>query len=263
MARKAGRPRTGYERLSRERILGTALQLVDRHGMEALSMRRLAAELGVDPMAIYHHVPGKEALLEGVAQLAFAQLRVEPPAGADWREQVRAFARGYRDMVREHPHLTLLLIANVQAGGAALLRATERLCAALEESGLPPGLVATAAAVIVDYVHGFTLAEGMSLRDQRTSPPGAGRDIIALLKRHPELPVPALRRALASADAPAGDTAPGAAGSPVGSTDPGASGLERGLDVLLAGIEAMVACGASSGADQPRGQPPGEAAAET
>src|SRR5690606_28779693 len=112
MSRKQGRPRAGSELLTRERILHAALKLVDEHGIEALSMRRLAAEFDVDPMAIYHHLPGKEAILEGIAQLAFSELRVEPSEDDDWRQQVRAFARAYRDLVRTHPHLTLLLIAN-------------------------------------------------------------------------------------------------------------------------------------------------------
>ena len=54
MGRRPGRPRAGNEKLTRERILRAALQLVDDHGVDALSMRRLAADLGVDPMAIYH-----------------------------------------------------------------------------------------------------------------------------------------------------------------------------------------------------------------
>ena len=68
MARRAGRPRTGEEPLTRERILSTALSMVDEEGIEALSMRRLARELGVDPMAIYHHLPNKRALLSGLIE---------------------------------------------------------------------------------------------------------------------------------------------------------------------------------------------------
>ena len=61
MGRRLGRPKAGQELLTRERILDAALRLVDEQGMAALSMRRLAAELGVDPMALYHHLPGKAA----------------------------------------------------------------------------------------------------------------------------------------------------------------------------------------------------------
>lgn len=220
MSRKQGRPRAGSELLTRERILRTALELVDAHGIEALSMRRLAALLDVDPMAIYHHVPGKDAILEGIAQLAFAELRVESRKDGDWREQVRAFARGYRDLVRAHPHLTLFLIANVEAGGAPVLKATERLCEALERSGLPHELILPAAEVIIDYVHGFALSEGLALR---AGPSSGGNGLVGLLARHPSLSLPAMRRAMQAAPA-ASETAD----------------LEDGISLILAGIAAMI-----------------------
>src|SRR5690606_17223646 len=75
-----------------------------------------------------------------------------------------AFARAYRDLVRAHPNLALLLIANVEAGGASVLEASERLYEALERSGLPDRLIVSAAGVVVDYVHGFALSEGLALR---------------------------------------------------------------------------------------------------
>lgn len=220
MSRKQGRPRAGSELLTRERILHAALKLVDEHGIEALSMRRLAAEFDVDPMAIYHHLPGKEAILEGIAQLAFSELRVEPSEDDDWRQQVRAFARAYRDLVRTHPHLTLLLIANVEAGGASVLEASERLYEALEKSGLPPELIVPAAGVIVDYVHGFALSEGLALR---AGAPGECNGLAGLLERHPSLSLPAMRRAMRAS--------PGA----VTSAD-----LEVGVDLILAGIAALI-----------------------
>src|SRR5690606_38257905 len=76
--RAMGRPRAGERRLTRERILHAALELVDREGVAALSMRRLAAALDVDPMAIYHHLDGKEAVIAGLVELAFGELRIPP-----------------------------------------------------------------------------------------------------------------------------------------------------------------------------------------
>src|SRR5262245_9635166 len=63
MARRPGRPRAGQAPLTRERILAAAMRLADEQGIASLSMRRLAADLGVDPMAIYHHLPGKAAVV--------------------------------------------------------------------------------------------------------------------------------------------------------------------------------------------------------
>src|SRR5690242_7064299 len=71
--RSGGRPRVGQERLSREAILTAALQLVDDEGIDALTMRRLAATLGVNPMSLYHHLPNKAAVLAGLAELVFAE----------------------------------------------------------------------------------------------------------------------------------------------------------------------------------------------
>ena len=84
--RRVGRPRTGDEPLTRARIVGVALSLVDEDGIGALSMRRLAGELGVDPMAIYHHVPNKRALLSALISEVFSGMRAAGPAEAgDWR----------------------------------------------------------------------------------------------------------------------------------------------------------------------------------
>lgn len=218
MARRQGRPRRGTEPLTRERILQAALELLDGHGLEGFSMRRLAAELGVDPMALYHHLPGKEAILEGVAGLVFSKLRVE--RCDDWREQVRAFARSYGELVRAHPHLALLLIQHVEAGGEPVLQASEQLYAALERSGLPGDRIAQAADVIIDYVHGFALSEGLAL--QGGAPGTLG--LAGLLARHPHLNLPALRRALEVSS----DRVGAAQGD-----------LGRGVDIILAGIEAL------------------------
>src|ERR671928_1283374 len=105
MVRKPGRPRAGQEPLTRELILGEALRLVDEHGMEALSMRRLAAELGVDPMAIYHHLPGKDAVVSGLVETVFAEMWVPAVESKQWQERGRDFAWGLRGLVRAHPKL--------------------------------------------------------------------------------------------------------------------------------------------------------------
>ena len=74
--KRGGRPRAGQEALSRGRILDAALRLVDEEGMGALSMRRLGAELAVNPMSIYHHLPGKGAVISGLVELVFSGMRV-------------------------------------------------------------------------------------------------------------------------------------------------------------------------------------------
>src|SRR5919202_1328873 len=159
MGRRPGRPRAGNEKLTRERILRAALQLVDDHGVDALSMRRLAAELGVDPMAIYHYLPGKQAILAGVTASVFGELHIPALTGAVWQDHVRAFARAYHDLARAHANLVLYLVTDPTSGGNAILAANEVLYAALTQTGLPPRMIVQAADLVVDYLHGFVLGE--------------------------------------------------------------------------------------------------------
>jgi TetR/AcrR family tetracycline transcriptional repressor len=158
---RGGRPRAGQELLSRERILGAALRVVDEEGMGALSMRRLGAELGVNPMSIYHHLPGKDAVVSGLVELVFSGMRVRYPEGSSWQEQVRAWAGAYRALVRAHPNLVLEIVSNAAAVTDAVLVVNEPLYGALEEASLPPTEVVRAVDSVVDFIHGFAIAEGV------------------------------------------------------------------------------------------------------
>jgi AcrR family transcriptional regulator len=88
----AGARRDG--KITREVVLTTALEIIDRDGADGLSMRRLALALDRDPMILYRHAPNKAALLDGVVETVLAQLKVDP-ADADWAGQLRAVARDY------------------------------------------------------------------------------------------------------------------------------------------------------------------------
>ena len=173
---RGGRPRAGQEALSRGRILDAALELVDEEGMGALTMRRLGAELGVNPMSIYHHVPGKDAVISGLVELVFSGMQVRYTDGSHWQARVRAWAEAYRGLVRSHPNLVLEIVSSAAAVTEAVLLVNEPLYEALDESGLPPAEVVQAADSVVDFVHGFALAEG-------TQPPGHPFDRRELLER--------------------------------------------------------------------------------
>lgn len=174
--KRGGRPRAGQEALSRGRILDAALRLVDEEGMGALSMRRLGAELGVNPMSIYHHLPGKGAVISGLVELVFSGMRVRYSDGSPWQDQVRAWAETYRDLVRSHPNLVLEIVSSAAAVTEAVLLVNEPLYAALDEAGLPPAEVVVVADSVVDFVHGFAIAEG-------AQPPGHPFDRRELLER--------------------------------------------------------------------------------
>lgn len=185
--------------------------------MGALSMRRLAAELGVDPMAIYYHLPGKGALLSGLVEDVFCELRVPPAGGGAWQDRVRGWARAYRDLARAHPNLVLHLVSNAEAGAAAALEASESLYEALEASGLPPRTIVRAADLVVDYVNGFALAEVSGPLGQ----PGDRRQLLARLEASPTERFPAMLGVFGSL-----------------TEDETQADFEFGLDVLLAGLEA-------------------------
>jgi AcrR family transcriptional regulator len=91
-------------KVTREVVLSTALDLIDRDGAAGLSMRRLARALNRDPMILYRHAPNKAALLDGVVEVVLAQLNVDP-ADPDWAAQLRAVARDYRQLALAHPHV--------------------------------------------------------------------------------------------------------------------------------------------------------------
>src|SRR5687767_9039087 len=96
--RKQGRPKASEESLTRERILAAALQLVNEHGVNHLTMRRLATTLNVDPMSIYHYLPGKSAVIAGLVEIVFSEFSVATTADAPWQDQVRAFVAAYRTL---------------------------------------------------------------------------------------------------------------------------------------------------------------------
>jgi TetR/AcrR family tetracycline transcriptional repressor len=219
--KRSGRPRAGQEALSRGRILDAALRLVDEEGMGALSMRRLGAELGVNPMSIYHHLPGKGAVISGLVELVFSGMRVRYSDGSPWQDQVRAWAETYRDLVRSHPNLVLEIVSSAAAVTEAVLLVNEPLYAALDEAGLPPAEVVVVADSVVDFVHGFAIAEG-------AQPPGHPfdrRELLEHLETGAANVLPTMRRVFRAltADEARYDFD---------------RGFDAGLSILLMGIEA-------------------------
>lgn len=204
MTRKAGRPRA--EILTRERILTAALQLVDEHGVDTFSMRKLAAELGVDPMAIYNHLPNKQAVLAGLVEKVFEEITIE--AAESWQEQVLNFARAYYGLTRAHPNLVFHIVSDVELISGAALDANEYLYRALASAGLSPLNILHAANLIVDYLNGYALAARSPRFNQSQTFPNLD-------------PFPTMQRVFSSVDADNND-------------------VETGLNILLAGIESMI-----------------------
>jgi TetR/AcrR family tetracycline transcriptional repressor len=98
----------GRRPLNRRRVLEAALGLADREGLEALSMRRLGRELGVEAMSLYNHVPNKEALLDGMVEVLLARMKVSLDSEEGWEENVRRVFRSFRLLALAHPDVFTL-----------------------------------------------------------------------------------------------------------------------------------------------------------
>jgi AcrR family transcriptional regulator len=98
--------------LTRDEIFSAALAIVDADGIDALSMRRLARELGVEAMSLYHHVPNKAALLDGVVELSLAAQAPQAPLGDAWQDIVTGAVCGFRRALVAHPNVLPMIVAH-------------------------------------------------------------------------------------------------------------------------------------------------------
>lgn len=125
--------------LSRGRIVAAAIQIADVQGLAALSMRRVAADLGVTTMALYRHVPGKERLTLLMADAAFRQTPLAEPPPATWRAWLEAASRAQWAMYRRHPWLAQAISFTRPLLSPAAMAHTEWMLRALDGLGLDPG----------------------------------------------------------------------------------------------------------------------------
>ena len=143
--------------LSRDRIHATALDLADEHGLAGLSMRSLATALGVEAMSLYHHVPGKEALLDGLVDAVFAEFHL-PVVGEDWTEQMRARSSSAREAMKRH-RWAIGLMDSRRTPGPETLRHHDAVLGCLRAAGFSLELVGHAAALLDAHLYGFVVQE--------------------------------------------------------------------------------------------------------
>ena len=153
MARPAGK-RPSRAPLSKERVFGAAMEIADKDGIEAVTMRRLGEHLGVEAMSLYHHVGGKDEILDGMVD-AFVR-EIEAPAGArNWKVAIRGRAMAARTLVRRHrwaPHL----LASPRNPSPTMLHYEEWVLARLLEGGLSHQMAHSAMHIIGSRTLGFT-----------------------------------------------------------------------------------------------------------
>jgi AcrR family transcriptional regulator len=142
--------------LSRQRIIEVATSIVDSDGLDALSTRRLAAELGVSAPSLYNHFPTKEAILDGIADAIVAQVDLTALDGEDWARSLMAWARGYRRALAAHPNAVPFLARGPALRPAALALA-DAVYGMLTEAGWPPGYATRIGAAMRYLVAGSAL----------------------------------------------------------------------------------------------------------
>lgn len=138
--------------LSAEGIFRAALRLVDADGIEALTMRRLAADLGVAPMSLYGHVPTKEHLLLGLVDMVTSEITLPGPGTPPW-DALRMVTRNYRRVALQHPNLVPLTMRQPPTGSEGLLT-LEAALDALRRAGLSPQMTARAYRLMSSFAIG-------------------------------------------------------------------------------------------------------------
>jgi AcrR family transcriptional regulator len=143
--------------LTKQRVLGAAVALADRGGVRSLSMRKLAQELGVEAMSLYHHVANKDDILDGIVDVVFSEIDL-PSGQADWKAAMRQRAISAREALLRHPWATGLMESR-STPGPATLRHHDAVLGILRNAGFSIELAAHAFSVLDSYIYGFALQE--------------------------------------------------------------------------------------------------------
>lgn len=203
--------------LSRARIVRAALCLVDEKGLPALTMRALATELEVSPMALYNHVRDKEELVDLMVDLMLGEVDTSATEG-DWLTQLRALVRSYHQALAAHHHLARAFSGRVRIGPHGLL-IIERTIGLLLQGGFPPAEASDAFFALFTYTSGFQ--QMGRIAPMRDAAPGGEAEY------YPPLPpeqIPAITTVSPHLD---------------GVHRPGR--FDYGLELLLAGLQAKLA----------------------
>jgi AcrR family transcriptional regulator len=206
--------------LTRARILEGALAIVDREGLQALTMRRLGQDLGVEAMSIYRHIENKDAVFDGIVELIILEIDVPADPDLDWEEAVRRVARSYRQAALAHPNAFPL----VTTRPLSTVEALKRVNAFFElqrRAGFDERSTLASYRMLSAYIRGFALEEvtgrALSATPDRASLDQWTRDFPSVAELAPLLADP----------------------------DPDAD-FERGLDMVVSGMRAELVAGKPS-----------------
>ena len=160
----ANRPRPRVAPLTREALVAATIRIADAEGAAAVTMRRLGADLGVDPTAVYRHFRDKDELLQAAADWLVSGAYEGLELGGTWAEDLRSLALHVRRRYMEHPGL-VVLVATARGPLQSEAAATERLLAILRDGGFSPVEAARAFEVLQDYLILLTVADAAASRE--------------------------------------------------------------------------------------------------
>jgi AcrR family transcriptional regulator len=143
--------------LTRDRIVLAAVRVADRNGLSGVSMRTVGRELGVEAMSLYHHIGGKDDLIDELADWVFTRIEMPAP-DQPWRSAMIGKATSARSVLTRHPW-ALGLIESRRNPGPALLRHHDAVLGCLRSNGFPVVLATHAFSAVDAYVFGFVLSE--------------------------------------------------------------------------------------------------------
>jgi len=143
--------------LSRERVIVEAVALADENGIGALTMRRLADRLLVEPMSLYHHVANKDEILDGMVDIVFREIEL-PSTETDWKTAMRDRAASARAALRRHPWAVGRMESR-STPGPATLHHHDAVIGCLRHAGFSVALTAHAFSAIDSYLYGFAMQE--------------------------------------------------------------------------------------------------------
>jgi AcrR family transcriptional regulator len=146
------------EPLSRPRIVAAAIDLIEREGADAVSMRRIAGDLGVGVMSLYNHVPNKSTLLDAVAETVLSQIEFADDPDAEWPDRVRMQALAFRQIAHHYPRCTMVVVSRQLQSPAGLLP-VERALATLRGAGFDGHEAVRILRTFIAYIVGSLLRE--------------------------------------------------------------------------------------------------------
>jgi TetR/AcrR family tetracycline transcriptional repressor len=212
------------ERLSRERILEAALRVMDAEGLEAVSMRRVAREVGVEAMSLYHHVEDKDDLLGGLCSLVMQEFHIPAHDDRPWLQRTRSGAQEWRSVLKSHPNvISLFAERSKPVTDVDALRPMEYALSLFMETGLDEREAVQVFNVLGGYIMGFVMMETGRMFTAGAIEADAS-DVELVMRTFPADQLPCIAAALPH----------------LAANDPDEQ-FELGLDLMLAGLRARFA----------------------